>query len=200
MLHHPAFAPLPHLAQFAKNGRWEAAWSFPRTSPASRADIRDYLAGATEVAFEVFFGDAFFGARFSGEACEVEALASVCTQAFQQACDGADFFSRLSDDAAFDGLGRSIAFAEIGAVNAWQSVGAFRTPPPHEALRDFDALWSSLVASPLVSHRSHRKAVEFACPLPLPHWFALPVSSPRPPFALDRDRLRQAYEFAARGD
>ena len=198
MLDHPAFATSLRLAQFAKAGSWETAWSFSRAKLPSQAAVREYLAGASEVAFEVFFGDAFFGARFDGSAPEVEARSLTCLAALDGASDGASFFAGLSRDEAFTGLGRNIDFTEIGAVDAWRSVGAFRAAAPREALRHFEDLWSSLAASAVAHDGTHKKAVEFACRHPLPHWFALPVSAPLPPYDLDRSRLREACEFAAR--
>ncbi|WP_284619213.1 hypothetical protein [Aquabacterium humicola] len=86
------------------------------------------------------------------------------------------------------------AFAEVGAVNAWRSVGAFRIERPHEAARDLDALWTALMAAPVARADTHRKAMEIAYDAPLPHWLGLPVCEARPPFALSLERLRAALE------
>ena len=198
MFNHPVFKPRPDLGQFAKNGSWETAWSFQRGALPSAADVEAYLAGATEIAFEAFFGEAFFGARWSGEPRAVADFSLACVAALRTAVDGASFFSFFSDRTGIGGLGQSISFAEVGAVNAWRSVGSFKTAPPEEALQDFEALWASLTATPLARNASHRKAVEFACLDPLSHWFALPVSSADPPCELSREKLRQALEFAAK--
>jgi len=199
MLNHPEFKALPECGQFAKNGSWETAWSFSRRTLPSQPEIEAYLAGATEVAFEAFFGEAFFGARLSGETRAVAGFALACVDAFRVAVDGATFFSHLSGHTSLSGWGQSISFSEVGAVNAWRSVGAFKTAAPHEALKEFDALWEQLTLTPLAGNSSCKKAIEFACLLPIPHWFALPVSLSHPPFELSRERLRQALVSAAMG-
>lgn len=197
MVGHPAFEAQPDSGQFAKNGSWEDAWAFEQNALPSRALVTDYLAGATEVAFEAFFGAAFFGARMSGEAQEVAEFSFACVSALGAATDGASFFSSLSKYKSLGAFGRQIVFSEIGAVNAWRSVGSVKTGEPRDALEKFDALWSSLASAPLARNTGHSKAIEFAGAFPIYHWFALPVSSSQPPFALDRELLRQALHFAA---
>jgi hypothetical protein len=196
MISHPAFKALPNLGQFAKNGVWEDAWAFPQHTLPSHAQISDYLAGTTEIAFEAFFGDAFFGARFHGGAQDVAQFASSCVNAMCAAADGASFFSHISQSIFLDGFGEEITFSEVGAVNSWQSVGPIKIGSPQEALQDFDALWTTLTAAPLASNASHGKAVEFAGLSPIYHWFALPISSTEPPFALNRDLLYKALQSA----
>jgi hypothetical protein len=197
MRHHPAFQPRPHLAQFARGGSWEAAWSFGRDSVPAQAECLAYLDGAGEVAFEAFFGDAFFGVRIEGDAGRVAGQAVACALAFAGARDGADFFARLEEGCGWQGLGCSApSFTELGAVNAWRSVGSHRLAPPEEALSRLDALWPALSGTPLARDVAHRKALEFAYERPVPHWFALPVSSGVPPHALSRDLLGQALASA----
>lgn len=201
MLQHPAFQAAPQRGQFAQGGEWESAWSFDRAAPPSATALADYLRGSTEVAFEAFFGHAFFGARVTGDAATVAAFAEGCGTALQGARDGADFFARLGDATGFRCLGGAIAFCEVGAVNAWRSVGAVGTSAPASDPAAFDAqldtLWHSLMASALARDTTHRKALELAATHPLPHWFALPMSGDAPPFALDRTRLRDALAWAA---
>lgn len=196
---HPAFSTGPHAGQFAKGGAWESAWSFLAGRPPTSSELDAFLAGSGEVAFEAFFGGAFFGVRWTGPVAEVRDRSRACVAAWEAAVDGADFFSRLSHLTGLRGWGREVAFAEVGAVNAWRSVGAFRAPEPAQALRDFDGLWEALQRTPLAAEAAHPKAVELACKVPVPHWFALPVSSLVSPFEWRRDRLRQALEFAAGG-
>lgn len=192
IINHPAFEARPTLAQFAKGGQWETAWAFGIDALPSSEQVRDYLAGATEVAFEAFFDLAFFGIRLHGTAQETVRRAFQCVAAFENSVDGASFFADLSRRLELDTLGRDIAFAEVGAVNAWRSVGPFRIDRPSDLSDCFDALWRSLEASSVGRNVSHRKAIEFAYDLPAPHWFALPVSLPVAPFQLDSDALREA--------
>ncbi len=197
MRHHPAFQSRPTTGQFAKDGAWESAWSFTADRPPTSGELDAFLADSAEVAFEAFFGGAFFGVRWTGPASEVRDRSRACVTAWETAVDGADFFSRLGRLTGLRGWGREVAFTEVGAVNAWRSVGAFRAPEPARALRDFDGLWQALQRTPLAAEAAHPKAVELACEAPAPHWFALPVSSLAPPFEWRRDQLRQALEFAA---
>lgn len=197
MRHHPAFQPRPATGQFAKNGAWETGLYFTADAPPSLAGLEAFLGGAGEVAFEAFFGDAFFGVRWTGTAQRVLAQSLACVQALQAAHDGPGFFSGLSARTGFGDWGGRIAFTEIGAVNAWSTVGALKTLPPGQALQAFDEVWAALQSSAVARNTSHPKAVEFACPQPVSHWFALPASQPRQPFDLDPARLRVALEFAS---
>lgn len=192
IIDHPAFQPRPTLAQFAKGGQWEAAWAFGIYDAPSPEQVRDYLDGATEVAFEAFFDFAFFGIRLRGIPQETARRAFECVAAFRSAVDGASFFAGLSRRLELDTLGRDLKFAEVGAVNAWRSVGPFRIDRLSDFSERYDLLWHSLSASSVGSDVSHKKAIEFAYELPIPHWFALPVSLPTAPFQLDSDLLREA--------
>lgn len=192
IIDHPAFQARPTLAQFAKGGQWEAAWAFGIDNAPSPEQVRDYLDGTTEVAFEVFFDSAFFGIRLRGITQETARRAFECVAAFRNAVDGASFFADLSRRLELDTLGRDLRFAEVGAVNAWRSVGPFRIDRLGDFSERFDVLWHSLSASSVGDDGLHKKAIEFAYDLPVPHWFALPVSLPMAPFQLDSDLLREA--------
>jgi hypothetical protein len=90
------------------------------------------------------------------------------------------------------------AFAEIGCVNAWRSVGALRMAPPHVALcSGFEPLWRQLTAHPVGQNTRHAKAIEFGYEQPLAHWFGLPVSTPGEPHAVSEALLRQALGTVA---
>jgi GNAT superfamily N-acetyltransferase len=190
---HSAFRGRPTLGQFAKQGAWESAWAFAIGELPSREQLQDYLGGTTEVAFEAFFGDAFFGLRLQGDAAEVEARAQACIAATADAAAGDGFIAALCRHLGCQGFGREVAFAEVGAVNAWRSVGAFRIDDPSPAMPWLHAL----LRAPVALNTTHRKAIEFAAPHPLPHWFALPVSASAPPFAIEPALLRGALEAAA---
>ena len=202
IIDHPAFQPRPTLAQFAKGGQWEAAWAFGIDDAPSLEQVRDYLDGATEVAFEAFFDFAFFGIRLRGIAQETARRAVECVAAFRSAVDGTSFFADLSRRLELATLGHDLKFAEVGAVNAWRSVGPFRIDQLSDSdfSERFDVLWHSLSASSVGSDVLHRKAIEFAYDLPVPHWFALPVSLPTAPFQLDSDLLREAASAVLSAD
>lgn len=192
IIDHPAFKLLPTLGQFAKNGQWESAWAFEVTALPSSELIRDYIDGATEVAFEAFFDSAFFGIRLRGTTQEIARRATECVAALRNAVDGASFFADLPRRLELDALGRDVSFAEIGAVNAWRSVGPFRIEPLSDLSDRFDGLWHSLGTSAVGRDVLHRKAIEFAYDLPVPHWFALPIGSSVAPFELDSNLLKDA--------
>lgn len=198
IINHPAFEARPTLGQFAKGGQWETAWAFGIDALPSSEQVRNYLDGATEVAFEAFFDFAFFGIRLRGMTQETARRAFECVAAFKNSVDGASFFADLSRRLELDTLGRDVAFGEVGAVNAWRSVGPFRIDRLCDFSERFDVLWRSLGASSVGRDVLHRKAIEFAYDAPVPHWFALPVSLPEAPFQLDSDSLREAARSVLR--
>jgi hypothetical protein len=187
---HPAFRSRPDLGQFARHGAWEEAWSFPPSRPPSGPELAAWLSGAEEAAFEAFFGEAFFGLRFTGSAEAVAASARRCVGALAQARDGRSFFAALSAAGLCPVDPGPVRSAEAGAVNAWRSTGPFPVPLGV----DFGTLWPELQASPLVRETRHRKALELVTP---GGWFGLPISGPEPPFPLDPALLREALAFAA---
>lgn len=194
MQRHPAFRSSPTSGQYAKNGAWEQAWSFPFAALPDDASAHDYLAESAEIAFEVFFGDAFFGARFTGSPAATEDFAVNCLRALRATSRGEPFFAALRRFLSLDSLGTQVAFAEIGCVNAWRSIGAFRIANPQAALQNFDYTVANLKRQPVAQDVRHRKAIEFACESPLPHWFGIPISSPLPPHDISPALLRDALQ------
>jgi hypothetical protein len=194
---HPAFQAYPSNAQFAKGGSWETAWSFNQADAPSRDTLAAYLQDAREIAFEVFFTEAFFGVRFEGTAMEVLEFAEHCTESFSQSNGGASLFAALEAARRWPPLGGEILFSEVGAVNAWKSVGGQRLPRPVHAIENFDALWADLSETPLARDTEHRKALEFAYGVPAAHWFALPVSESLTSNLLSQGALKNALAAAA---
>ena len=187
------FNAAPTSGQFAKDGAWEHAWSFPSDALPDEIALRTYLGPATEVAFEAFFGDAFFGVRLSGPPPAIRAFADQCLQAICAAAQGESFMAALGQRLHFGPSRKKISFAEVGAVNAWRSVGAFRIPDSHLALSDFESLWAALESSQVGQDTQHRKAIEFAFDHPLAHWFGIPVSTQEAPHQISRALLRDAF-------
>src|SRR5688572_17981785 len=146
MLNHPSFQSRPTRGQLAKGGVWEEAWRFHCANVPGLASVREYLAGGSEVAFEAFFGQSFLGLRFTGEPNSVENFARVCLDALRLANSGEDFFARLSNSMSLCRWAEQISFAEIGAINAWRTVGAFRIPDLQAASVNFRMLWSAVNA------------------------------------------------------
>jgi hypothetical protein len=196
VLHHPVFQTKPTLAQFAKNGSWETAWAFTLETLPSENSITAFLESNQELAFEVFFGQAFLGVRFEGKTDQVKSFAIACVQAFLLARDARTFFESLCEQTGLTNFTQSFSFAEIGAINAWRSVGAFKINDLLEP--DLEAIWQALQTSSVTANTTHVKAIEFACNQPIAHWLALPVSLLEPPFELQENLIRQALEFVRR--
>lgn len=195
----PVFHRHAHTSgQFAKDGAWEHAWAFPSDELPDEAALCAYLGTGTEVAFEAFFGDAFFGVRLSGPPPAIRSFADQCLQAMQAAAQSESFMAALRQQ--FGPIGEKIAFAEVGAVNAWRSVGVFRIPDPHSAVSDLNTLWEALKNSPVGRDARHRKAIEFAFDHPLAHWFGIPVSTRDAPHKISRALLRDALGLIERID
>jgi hypothetical protein len=193
---YPAFRTAPSRVQLARNRAWEEAWSRSVDQLPTPAELSPLIGDASEIAFEIFFGAAFFGVRWTGAPAEVRQCTQACFAAARNATSATGFLAALTARTDWEGWGGTIAFAEIGAVNAWRSTGAVRLdclPRPDEPL---DFLWRTLADSALARERAHPKAIEFACPAPVPHWFALPVSDAVPPFAVERALVQRALADA----
>lgn len=163
----------------------------------TRSAVASYLDGSEELAFEVFFGDAFFGARLEGTPSAVEQFAQDCVAAFAQAAHGRAFFTALQAARNWTELGRTALFTEVGAVNAWRSIKSHKMPPPKQAIGDFDSLWSGIEQTALAADTTHKKALEFAYDNPVNHWFALPVNDRQATNRLGRTELMKALQAAS---
>jgi hypothetical protein len=150
------------------------------------------LDGASEVAFEAFFGSAFFGIRCRSGQANVDQFALCCLRAFSNACDGSKFFELLGRCEGCYRLGQTPRFAEVGAVNAWQSVAAVRINGIVDAARDADWVWGQLEGSAVERDQARPKAIEFSFHGTLEHWFGLPVSRQRPPCVILRPMVDAA--------
>lgn len=187
------FEGLPTLGQFAKAGSWETAWSFDVDNPPAEAAVITYLDSCTELAFEAFFGPAFFGLRFIGTPAQVQAFAFEGLAALRASRDGS-FFAQMRQRFQLPLAGAAPAFTELGCVNAWKSIGTVRFDNPQAAAAAFDDTWRQVQASPLSRDTRHVKALEYAFEAPLAHWFGVPVSELEAPFTLSPSALRQALQ------
>ncbi len=180
------------VGQFAKAGGWESAWSFTPEALPSPTTIREYVRERTEIGFEVFFGAEFAGVRFEGQPEYVVESALRCVDLLSKVHDHSSFFDRLAQRFNWSGLGDSFEFAEVGAVNAWKSVGPFRLNLKADV--HVDEIWAEMLHSPVGLNRSHAKAIEFGANRPTPHWVGLPVSGPQAPFELDLSLFASALD------
>lgn len=188
------FASAPTSFQFAKGRAWESAWSLPIDRLPSHLELVSYLALSTEVAFEAFFGDSFFGARMTGSPQEVETFSFKCLEAARAQ---ESFFPVFQRELGCPVEGQQPAFAEIGCVNAWRSVGAFHISDLQGASADFKQLWRPVRESAVGHDTHHAKAIEFAFEHPVAHWFGVPVSTRDGSHRLSEGLLCQVLGLAA---
>ena len=196
----------PTSAQFAKAGAWETAWSFDATQPPADDAVIAYVDGCTELAFEAFFGPAFFGVRLVGTPAQVRAFALDSLAALRASLEPSErieppasaeardqsFFTQMRRRFQLPNPGAPLSFAELGCVNAWSSIGAVRFDDPQAAAIAFDDTWRQVQASPLARDTRHLKALEYAYESPLAHWFGVPVCELEAPFKLSAAALRVA--------
>jgi hypothetical protein len=183
------FRSAPTAYQFAQGGAWETARLFPCDRLPSAHELLAYLDHTTEVAFEAFFGRSFFGARMVGSAREVEEFSARCLLAVSAQ---AGFFQTFRCELGCPVPGQQPAFAEIGCVNAWRSVGAVRIAKRHLVPSGFERVWQSVRESSVGRDSFHPKALEFAFEYPIAHWFGVPISSPGESNLISAPLLRQA--------
>ncbi len=164
------FESPPTTAQFAKNGMWEKALSFDVDKPPSIDELRTYLAGGNELAFELFFGASFLGLRMTGTPAFVLEFFRHCLVCLDNASSAASFIKAVENHASCGDLCREVTHMEVGAVNAWKSVGPYMFPPPDRTWDIIDELWAEIGATRLGDDVDHPKALEvaYADPGPVP--------------------------------
>ena len=157
------FQGSPTTAQFAKAGAWETAWSFDANEPPTDEAVVAYLDHCNELAFEAFFGPAFFGMRLVGTAAQVQAFALDSLAALRASLEprepieppasaearGQSLFTQMRRRFQLPIPGAPVSFAELGCVNAWKSIGSVRFEDPQAAATAFDDTWRHVQASPL---------------------------------------------------
>lgn len=169
----PDFKSAPSSYQFARAGQWEKAWSFSPASRPSPSEFEAYIADSNEIAFEAFFGHSFFGARQRGS---VQELIDFCMKCLQAVSSKELFFDTFRHALGCPVEGQLPDFAEIGCVNAWRSIGAFKIHSAQLCYLEFEPLWQSIHDTSVGRDLHHAKAIEFAFSQPLEHWFGLPIS------------------------
>jgi hypothetical protein len=184
----------PSRGQFALNGQWENALSFNAYNPPSTDEIKTYLAGRNELAFEMFFDDLFFGMRFFGSPALILELSQNSLNCVKTSRDARSFIKAVGYHVLSIELCREVTHIEVGAVNAWQSIGSYLLPPPAQAFAHFDELWSDICTTELANDIKHPKAVEMAYGEPLPHWIGFPISNQQPPYHLNKDMFREVLQ------
>jgi hypothetical protein len=184
----------PSIGQFALNGIWEKALSFGVDKPPSIDELREYLAGKNELAFELFFGASFFGVRFIGTPALILELSQHCLICLNNSLDADSFITAVGNHASCGELCHEVTHMEVGAINAWKSVGSYLLPTPAQTLGNIDELWSEICATQLTNDVKHPKAVEFVYTDPRPHWLGFPISIQQPPYSLSKEMLREVLQ------
>ena len=177
----------PSTGQFAINGIWENTLSFKAHQPPSIDEIKTYFSDRNELAFELFFGELFFGVRFTGTPAYILELSEHCLKCMSIHSDLASFIKAVADHTLCGKLCHEMDYMEIGAVNAWKSIGSFRLPPLKDEPVDMNELWSEICTTPLAKDSKHPKAIEVAYNKPLHHWLGFPVSYQQQPYSLRKD-------------
>jgi hypothetical protein len=191
--HSPEFLSAPTSCQFAKGGQWEKAWGFSPDSLPSPLELEAYIAQSNEIAFEAFFGHAFFGARKRGSAQE---LIDFCMKCLKAIGSKKHFFDTFRHDLGCPVADQPPDFAEIGCVNAWRSIGALRIHPSQLTTLGCESIWHATHDSPVGRDSQHAKAIEFAFSQPLEHWLGLPISVAGESNLISKTLLRQTIESA----
>lgn len=188
---HPLLATRPTGAVFAKGGDWEKALQLSQSKLPKWTDLSVYLQDFDEVAFEVFCGPAFFGLRVGGGSKNAALFALRALDSFGRARSGIQFVEDMVR-AGYVNAHARLKGLELGAVFAWNSVGAFRLPPVDSALATWNDWWPSLRDSDLLRDDTHAKALELAFDENVEHWYGVPVCDADTPAWLSADRLRLA--------
>ena len=171
----------PNLAQFAISGIWEEAFSFTQNSIPNQRIISEKFSDINDLAFEVFFDNSFFGLRNNSKHTSFE-FSKICTKNFLNCSNGYELLKNLASDLDSEPFFRKLEFLELGAVNAWKSVGSVKLE-----LNDLTINWEELSKASVFKDKEHIKSIELAYSGTFQHWFALPVSSLDPPYNIDRE-------------
>jgi len=196
LIQHPSFFAAPTHGKMATDGEWEKAGIFRPGSFTEERDVVHYLKSRNEVACECFFDDAFFGTRRIGPTDHLVEFVLSFMRNLGRSQSGSKLFEALRSELNIK-ISEHFAFAEIGAVDAWKSIGAFRIDNPLGPLNSFESFYEALSASPVGQDRTYKKAIEFAFDNldGTYHWIALPISSDS---RIVQGRLRESLEFFCR--
>ena len=193
MINHPSFNQAPTIGKMAMNGNWERAAIFKPGSFTTEREVREYIGDRREVACEAFFKDAFLGVRRQGDPEYLISFVLGFAKALESSCSGSELSETLIRRFNVP-IGVHFRFAEIGAVDAWKSVGPLHIPDPQAVLAGFDQLLRDLELSSVGQERHHSKAIEFAYDNQdgTTHWIALPISDG---ITINESKLKAALEF-----
>jgi hypothetical protein len=196
MRHHFAFKRAPSVGQFAKDGAWENAWTFDVHALPTLDQITTYTGHARELAFETFFGDVFFGVRCLGDSKKINEFAIGCVIALEATVSGKNFLTELEEALQVKLLISPISYAEIGAVNAWRSVGGYKLESLSIEHVAFEKLLLGLSSSKVALNKTHKKAIEFAFESPIQHWLGVPISEQTVSNEISSSLLKAALALA----
>jgi len=171
----------PSLAQFAVDGIWEEAFSFMQGKEPNDEILEKKFLDKDDLAFEAFFDNSFFGLRNNSKYTSLE-FSKICTKNFSICSNGYELLKNLAVDLESEPFFNKLEFLELGAVNAWRSVGSVKFE-----LNNLANSWHQLLKAPVFKDEKHLKVIELAYNGTFKHWYALPVSKKDPPYDIDRE-------------
>lgn len=187
---HQSFSGPATQIKIAADGKWEQALIGAPSVFVVSQDLDSLVQGRTEIACEAFFGEAFFGVRRRGTPDEIELFVRTFVAIAASAASGDEVFTRVKQQLNVP-VGERFGFAEIGAVDAWKSVGPFHLDDPTQELIGIESLMQRLKSSSVGQETQHAKAIEFAFDNgdETTHWIALPISREN---TIEPDMLKSA--------
>jgi hypothetical protein len=172
------------VLQLAADGAWEqaAVVSLPAGLAAGRAALDTAVAAArVDVALEILWpGQVFIGVRWPREAISAaKAALDRVLAVFSAAAASGEWTVTAALRAALDGqLGQELDLVEVGAVNAWRSIGPQMIWCSGQLghLGQLDAALAVLHERSDLLGCGKPVAVEFVAYSPRPHWIGVYVS------------------------
>ena len=184
------------VLQVAADGRWETAAAVPVAgSPAAVRTVVEQVARAArvDIAVEIMWpAQAFVGVCWPADGWERAAAAA--SRGVAVLTSGSPVPPSQTVEAALLALlgttpGTDLELVELGAVNAWHSIGPEQLWRRRAVLTE-QAVESVLVRRPDLANCSHPVAVELAVTDPQPCWVGIHVSTGTGPIhRLDRELL-----------
>nr|CTQ98447.1 hypothetical protein [Kibdelosporangium sp. MJ126-NF4] len=160
------------MLQVAADGRWEVAEVVPLTEPARPVVERVAQVAGDDLAVEVLWpGQAFVGVRWPADSWEqaVDAVSRVVADPGTRDVE-ASLLALLGSTPSSE-----LEFVDLGAVNAWRSIGPERLWQ-RGAAPTAQATDSVLARRPDLAGCPHPLAVELGVTIPRPCWVGVYVS------------------------
>lgn len=196
MIHHKDFSSSPDFGKIAVDGKWEEAIVYLPGQLEDKINIFEYVKNRNEVACEAFFGKSFFGMRKQGSESDLANFIFEFSKSIEISQDASGFFDQVSKFIDFQ-IAEKFLFAEVGAVDAWNNIGAYKIVDPVKELSSLDQLLVNLSKSNVGIDHLHDKAIEFAYANGdgTTHWVALSVSQNNDISELKLEEILNFYQI-----